>query len=124
MATTPVDVIIGVDGQLGLVLKLYPIGSDTIANGTGDELTERQDRPGVYRAVVAETISGVHEAYVIDSDGDIFWHGFLYLEDTESVWSSADDLASVMIGTRGEALSDIPWNEEWDAQVQAKCGRH
>lgn len=94
MAATPVDVLIGVGGVTGLTLRLYPLGSDTLANAPADSLAEQVNRAGTYRALVDEALSGIYEAYVLDTDGDVFFYGFLYLEDTTDVWTVADDLAS------------------------------
>lgn len=50
---------------LTLTVKLYPYGSDVIANGAvGDTLTEATNRDGLYAATVAETLSGWHTAHI------------------------------------------------------------
>jgi hypothetical protein len=109
MAATPVEVLVGVDGQTGLTLTLFSLGSDTPANGAGDPLTEQTNRHGTYRAIIDEALSGVFEAYVLDADGDVFFYGFLYLQDDTQVWTVADDLASaraaVTNGTGARSVS-------------------
>lgn len=51
---------------LTLTVQLYPLDSDTIANGAdGDSLVEATNRKGLYRATVAEAITGWHTAHVM-----------------------------------------------------------
>ena len=45
-----VEVLIGVADLSDLVLRLFPRGDDTPANGSGDLLTEQTNRRGCYRA--------------------------------------------------------------------------
>jgi hypothetical protein len=63
MATTPVE--FEVDTGLTLTLKLFPHGSDTIANGAGDTAVEATNRLGVYSANVTEALSGLHHAIIV-----------------------------------------------------------
>ncbi len=63
MASTTVEV--HMPTGLTLTLKLYPYGSDTIANGAGgDTMTERTNAKGVYSATVTEAITGWHDAII------------------------------------------------------------
>ncbi len=66
---------------LSLTVKLFPYGSDTIANGSGDTLTEATNRKGLYTATIAESISGWHTAHIFESGTCIAVHD-VYLTDT------------------------------------------
>lgn len=68
---------------LALTVELYPQGSDTIANGAGDSLTEATNRKGLYTATVAETLSGWHTAHVKLS-GAVIAAGDVFLTDGET----------------------------------------
>lgn len=66
---------------LSLTVKLFPYGSDTIANGSGDTLTEATNRKGLYTASIAESISGWHTAHIFEAGTCIAVHD-VYLTDT------------------------------------------
>lgn len=62
---------------LTLTVDLYPYGSDTRANGSGDALVEATNRKGLYTATIAEAITGWHTAHVLLSEtviavGDVY----------------------------------------------------
>lgn len=85
MADTPVEARIGITGQT-LTLKLYPLGSDSIANGaSGDSMTEETNRTGVYRATVTEALTGYHEAYCLLADGTVLYVGIVSMADNTGV---------------------------------------
>lgn len=57
-------------GIAGMKLELYPLGSATIANGTGgDALTEGTPAVGFFTAPVTEELSGDHFAVIRSSGG-------------------------------------------------------
>jgi len=89
MASTPVEIIHGITG-LTATLKLYARGSDTIVNGAGDTLTEQTNRKGVYRATVTESLTGLHEAYMVDGSGNVLYTGYVRLQDTTDVHTVSD----------------------------------
>lgn len=68
---------------LTLTVELYPQGSDTIANGAGDSLTEATNRKGLYTAAIAETLSGWHTAHVKLS-GTVIAAGDVYMIDGQT----------------------------------------
>lgn len=63
-----------------LTVELYPQGSDTIANGAGDSLTEATNRKGLYTATVAEVLTGWHTAHV-KLGGVVILVGDAYMTD-------------------------------------------
>lgn len=83
MASTPVHVL--APSGLTLTLELYPEGSDTIANGAGDTLTEQTNRKGVYVATVTEALSGRYYAIVKDGSANLIANGAVDLADTTAV---------------------------------------
>src|SRR5690606_2289016 len=82
MASTPVE--ISYTSGLALTLELYPLGSDTIANGSGDSLTEATNRKGLYVATVTEALTGWHHAIVFHGSTPVA-EGYIYLTDTTDV---------------------------------------
>lgn len=84
MAATPVEIIHGVSGLSGR-LMLYPRGSDAVANGLGDAVTEQTHRKGVYRATVDEALTGLYEAYLVDGGGNVLYAGVIELVDSTTV---------------------------------------
>lgn len=96
MASTPIEVLIGISGLGTLTLKLYPRGSDSIGNGSGDDLTE-QARLGCYGAIVTEALDGLYEAYIY-SGTDLIYTGFVYLKDDTNIYTldnAADIIKSI-----------------------------
>ncbi len=85
MADTIVEVDIGIAGITGATIKLYPQGSDSIANGAGDSLTAETNRTGTYRATVTEALDGIYQAYVFDSNGVEFFNGLVDMADDAAV---------------------------------------
>lgn len=108
MASTPVHVL--APSGLTLTLYLYPEGSDVIANGAGNALTEQTNRKGVYLATVTQAISGRHYAIVKDGSGNLIANGALALTDT-TVIHLVDDLVSLALV---DAVANI------DAAITAK----
>src|SRR5690606_3716044 len=82
MASTPVE--IQYTSGVTLTLELYPLGSDTIANGSGDTLTEETNRKGLYIATVTEALTGWHHAIVLHGSVPVSV-GYVYLTDTANV---------------------------------------
>jgi hypothetical protein len=85
MAATPVEIMHGVSGLTNVTLTLFPRGSDAIANGAGEPLSEQTTRKGVYRATVDEALSGLHEAYMVDGSGNVLYVGVIDLVDSTAV---------------------------------------
>ena len=85
MADTIAEVDIGIAGITGATIKLYPQGSDSIANGAGDSLTVETNRTGTYRATVTEALDGIHQAYCFDSNGVQFFNGLVDMADDTEV---------------------------------------
>lgn len=97
MAT--VEVLIGVSDLADLILRLFPRGDDTPANGSGDPLTEQTNRRGCYRATIEEELVGVHEAYVLDADSNILFTGAVLLSADAGV-HTVGELGDVPVSTR------------------------
>lgn len=107
MAATPVEVIVGIVGLTGCTLKLYPRGSDSIANGAGDALTAQTNRTWVYRATVDEAISGLHEAVVVDGSNNVLFVGVIDLEDTTAVQTVAELAHAITESTGGTGARTV-----------------
>jgi hypothetical protein len=91
VATKYVEVVIGISGIPGLTLHLFPRGSETQANGTGDTLTEQSQRTGCYRATVTEALAGMHEVYVRDAGGVIVFVGIVTMGNVpDAVYTVAE----------------------------------
>lgn len=81
-----VEARVGIAG-LTLTLKLYPLGVDTIANGAGgDSMTEESNRVGTYGATIAESLSGIYEAYCL-SGSDVVFTGVVNITSTSGTFS-------------------------------------
>lgn len=109
MAQT-VELAYGLTG-LTATLKLFPLGSDTIANGPSDTLTEQTNRKGVYRATVSETpaLVGQYEAYMLDGDGVVLYSGVVELADDTEVHTVGDYVitAPVSVTLSADDIDDI-----------------
>jgi hypothetical protein len=75
---------------LTLTLKLYPHGSDTIANGSGDSCTERTNCKGVYTATVTESLAGWHDAFVEDDSSNVIANYDVHLTDDTGTYRCGD----------------------------------
>lgn len=71
-------------GMASLTLKLFPHGSDTIANGAGDSLVEESARKGIYLATVTEGLTGNHHAIAFSGSTPVAAYD-VYLTDTTAV---------------------------------------
>jgi hypothetical protein len=105
MATTPVQ--IEAPSGLTLTLELYPHGSDTIANGEGDTLTEETNRHGVYSASVTESLTGLHHAIVVDVSNNSIATYHVDLADTTAIHYAGDIAASVQSGVTLADSEDV-----------------
>lgn len=104
VAAISVEVLIGVTGLSGLTLKLFPRGNDTPANGAGDLMNEQANRKGCYRAVVEEPLEGVHEAYVLDAEGNVLFTGAVELSEEPTIYT-VGELGDVAVSTRASATA-------------------
>lgn len=93
--------LIGVPpGITSPVLKLFPEGSDTIANGAGgDALTYATNRKGYVSATVAEDLSGRHTAHVEDSGGNLVFTEVLVLGGDSTIARNFDVSKLVSVQT-------------------------
>ena len=110
MATTPVQ--IEAPSGLTLTLELYPHGSDTIANGAGDTLTEETNRHGVYSASVTESLTGLHHAIIVDASNNSIATYHVDLADTTAIHYAGDiaafnniSVADILAGTGDTGVS-------------------
>ncbi len=92
----------------GSTLTLF-IGvlGDAVANGDGDAMTEVN---GLFSATVAEALTGEHDYWVEDADGDTVWQGRVYCSGDS--WIADNVLGRILsktdlIGT-GSATSSSP----------------
>jgi hypothetical protein len=84
MATTPVE--FQAPSGMTLTVKLYPYGSDSIANGAGgDSATEATNRKGLYSASVAESITGWHTVHIFDASSNLIALYAVYMLDTTDI---------------------------------------
>lgn len=88
---------------LSLTVKLFPYGSDTAANGSGDTLTEATNRKGLYTATVSESISGWHTAHIFEAGTCLAVHD-VYLTDTATTHRCESAPIRVYQGTDGTKL--------------------
>lgn len=101
MASTPVEFEAPVG--LTLTLKLYPHGSDTIANGLGDACTEETNRVGTYAASVTEALTGLHHAIILDGSSNLIATYHVDLQDNTSIYRCAD----LVSGGNDISVSDV-----------------
>lgn len=74
MANKTVEILLDSSGLSVLTIDLFPFGSDTRANGSGDTMTEATNRKGCYQATVTEAITGLHTCHIYD-DGTLIKTG-------------------------------------------------
>ncbi len=154
MATTPV-ILGGIPSGETCTLKLYAeptagTPDPTIANGSGDSMTEQTNAKTWYSADVTEALSGNYRAVVEDAAGDEIAVGWVEMADTTTpvferqataaqvsdvptaaetraeVDSNSTQLAAIVadtaeIGAAGAGLSAVPYNSAWDAEIQSEC---
>ena len=95
MANAIVESLLG-SGLGTLTLKLFPSGSDTIANwASGDTAAESTNRKGHYAWTVTEGLTGLHTAHISNSGGVLIGIGYVWMTDDTTV-HHVGDLASVM----------------------------
>lgn len=94
MADTTVQVI--APSGLSLTVELYALGSDVLANGSGDNLTEETNRKGLYAATVAEALSGIYSAHV-KLGSAVIAVGWLELADDTGTYVVEDSLALLQL---------------------------
>ena len=107
MASTPVQ--FEAPSGLTLTLKLFPHGSDTIANGAGgDAATEKVNMLGLYEATVTEALAGYHNALVVDDSGNPIGAYNVNLADDTTI-HRCGDLPSGFDGAKNnlDDLNDI-----------------
>lgn len=92
MATTPIE--FHAPQGLTLRLDLYPFGSDTRANGSGDTATERANAKGVYSADATEPLTGLHNAVIIQPSGSVLIANYVVniRADDTTIYRCADDV--------------------------------
>jgi hypothetical protein len=96
MASTPVE--FKAPSGLTLTLKLYPYGSDTIANGAGgDSCTERTNCKGIYTATVTEAITGLHDALVVDGSSNVIANYSVHMLDDTNIHRCGDVMIDQII---------------------------
>lgn len=96
MANAPVEAL-NLPGGQTLTLKLFPSGSDTIANGAGgDTATESTNRKGHYVWTVTEGLSGLHSAHIHLADGTHFSGGYVQMSDDTSVHRIGGEFDAVL----------------------------
>lgn len=95
MAATVVEFLAG-SGHT-LTLKLFALGSDSIANGAGgDAMTEETNREGLYLATVDEALAGIYHAHVFDASGILVRPGYVRLADDTNTYRVEQSYATVL----------------------------
>lgn len=85
MADTIVEFLAGTAQTL--TLKLFPLGSESIANGAGgDSCAEATERKRLYLATVAESLAGIYHAHVFDVNGSCILAGYVLLADDTNTY--------------------------------------
>jgi hypothetical protein len=106
MASTIVELL--APAGLTLTLELYPEGSDTIANGAGDTLTEATNRDGLYTATVTEALAGYYYAKVIDGSSNLISAGWVKLVDDTNTYTVGERVVAIEGAKRQlDDLNDI-----------------
>jgi hypothetical protein len=108
MANKTVEVL-AAEG-LTLTLHLYPWGSDTRANGSGDTLTEATNRKGLYSATVTEAITGWHTAHVFNGSNALIQPPqYLYIySDSENTFRCMSPSAADVGLMNGKRTDGVP----------------
>lgn len=89
-----------------LTLRLYPLGSGTIANAGGDVMSEAGD--GLFSATVAETLTGWHKAYA-DRSGVPVAEDYVQMRGSTTVTiGGPSDPTQVVIGRYTDDDADSP----------------
>lgn len=83
-------------GLSGLLVTLYPDGSDTQGN-TPDVLTEASNRLGLYSATITEALSGKHYVKVMDGSS-LLASGWVELQDDTNTYHVQDDYPQTTTG--------------------------
>lgn len=99
MASCPVQ--FKASSGLTLTLKLFPYGSDAIANGSGNSATEKTNCKGLYQATVTAGLTGWHDALVVDGSANVIANYAVYMEDDTTIkrcHDAADRLLPVLAG--------------------------
>ena len=91
-------------------LSLYPDGSDIIANGSGDTLTEQVNRKGLYQTTVTEALSGIYFTKVVVGSS-VVATGWVSLKNDTSTYQVTDDYETVEIKSISDNVVqiDIPY---------------
>jgi hypothetical protein len=96
---------------LTLTLQLYPLSSGTIANTGGDALTETTN--GHFEATVAETLTGVYSAEVLNGSA-VVYEGFVnmtydpaYIDDPTQLGPALDDIEATITSFSAAALQQL-----------------
>lgn len=102
-----------------LTLRLYPLGSGTIANTGGDAMTESGD--GLFSATVGETLTGWHKTYADRSSVPVAT-GFVNMSDASPVVVETPAAQSVtqVVYTSTEADDTGGANITWFTNETAK----
>lgn len=93
MANTIVELLS--PAGLTLTLELFPEGSDTIANGAGDTLTEATNRDGLYTATVTEALAGYYYAKIIDGSSNLISAGWVKLADDTNTYTVGERVVAI-----------------------------
>jgi hypothetical protein len=118
MASTIVELL--APAGLTLTLELYPEGSDTIANGAGDTLTEATNRDGLYTATVTEALAGYYYAKVIDGSSNLISAGWVKLVDDTNTYTVGERVVAIEGAKRqlddlndvsSASVADAVWDE-------------
>ena len=80
---------------LTLTVELYADGSDSIANGAGDTLTEATNRHGLYTATVTEALAGYYFAVIVDGSDNLIATGWVKLADDTSTYKVGERVVAI-----------------------------
>lgn len=112
MANKTVEILLDQSGLSVLTVDLFPFGSDTRANGSGDTMSEASNRKGLYQATVTEAITGLFTCHIYD-DGTLIKTGVTrFASDSVGVyrivpWTMADMVYIVGAESSATGLTDF-----------------
>lgn len=109
MATTPVFFI--ATSGMTLTAELYPDGSDTIANGSGDSASEEPNRKGLYSFDVTEALTGLHSVHIKSGSTVIAVYYAEMLDTTDEVTCKDQAIATITSDDVYHADIDVTYND-------------
>lgn len=73
-------------------LKLFALGSDVVANGSGDAGAEATNRKCLFLATVDDALTGWHHAHVFDDNSECVVRGYVKLNDDTGTYRIVSEM--------------------------------